>query len=286
MTTRAPLSFQQASDYKDAYWDSAYFYFLALRKFVLTAPDTPKNRIVENFVAAAITRMGSIFLLWEEGNYTDCWILHRALLDRYMHLRRLVREDEFGEFERWSTQRQFKDAESLLTDPDFFSESSPEKLKDFQELLKEGRSRMNREPKSNWKRPKAQDELTNDELRAELRAAYNFGSMKVHPMHNDGEADFARLFLSEKADETKEIPVLHGSFVIFHLIIVEWLGASNVSWKRFVMLFGAEVRDFLASGSKEYKDILKFALELDPDVDWCSEHFPEEEGSLVSTKTS
>ena len=253
--------------------------FSALRQFVLTAPDTSKNRIIENFVAAAITRLGSIFVLWEEGNYNDCWILHRALLERYMHLHRLVREDEFDEFQRWSTQRQFRDAESLLRVPYFFSDFAPDQLKGLQELAKAKRSHMDRDPKSNWRRPKARDESSDNEW---LRTAYDFGSMKVHPMHDDGEDDFARLLLMENTDDTVKISLLHNSFVLFHLIIGEWLQASDVSWKFFVFLFFKGINEFLRSGSREYKDALEFALELDSDVDWCMDHFPEEEGDSES----
>ena len=275
MPTRYPQNYQQFSDYEKAYLASAEFCILALRQFVLTAPDTSKNRIVENFVAAAITRLRSIFVLWEEGNYNDCWILHRALLERYILLHRLVREDEFDEFQRWSTQRQFRDAESLLRVPDFFSDFAPDQLKGLQELAKAKRSRMDRDPKINWRRPKARDESRDNEW---LRTGYDFGSMKVHPMHDDGADDFARLLLMENTDDTVEISILHDSFVIFHLIIVEWLKASDVSWKVFVFLFFKGIREFLRSGSREYKGALEFALKLDSDVDWCMDHFPEEEG--------
>ncbi len=276
MTTKTPQEYPSAADYKAAYADSAHFYALALEQFVRTVPDTSKNRILRNFVSAAIMRLGNIFLLWREGSYTDCWILYRALVERFVYLRRLAREDEFEEFERWSIQRMFRDAEALLHNPDFASDFSPEQLRSLKKLSKKERERINRDPKSNWHRPKAKDELRGSgNLKTIYISGYHFASMKVHPMHNDGEDDFARLMLAENPDDTEATAILHDASIVFHLIIGEWLVASGVSWKSFVFDFLAGVHGFLDSGSKEYTKILELALQLDSDVPWCSP-FPEE----------
>lgn len=276
MTTKSPQEYPSVADYEDAYESFRHFFALALAQFVRMVPDTSKNRILGNLVSAAIMRLGSIFMLWREGSYTDCWILHRALVERYMHLRRLARNDEFEEFERWSIQRMFGDAEALLHNPAFASDFPPEQLRSLKELSKVTRERINREPKSNWRRPKAKDELKGSgNLNTIYISGYNFASMKVHPMHNDGEDDFARLILGENPEGTNPILVLHDSFVMSYSTVGEWLVASGIGWRGFVWEFYAGISGFLDSGSKEYSKDLDFALQLDSDVHWGSP-FPEE----------
>ena len=76
--------------------------------------DNLKNQIIMNFIARGTVCLDSIHLLWKAGNYQDCWVLRRALVDRVVHLKDLIDRDEFAEFERWSFQKQYQSADAAL----------------------------------------------------------------------------------------------------------------------------------------------------------------------------
>ena len=64
-----------------------------------------RDQIVRNFIARADTIVRGIVRLWEMDDRADCWILHRALLDRLFHLYDLNQKNQFDVFDDWSLQR-------------------------------------------------------------------------------------------------------------------------------------------------------------------------------------
>jgi hypothetical protein len=77
-----------------------------------------RDLIVRNFIARADTMVRGILRLWEIKDYGDCWIIHRALLDRLFHLRALNDNDQFDLFDDWSFKMQYEAANRLRSDPD------------------------------------------------------------------------------------------------------------------------------------------------------------------------
>ena len=76
-----------------------------------------RDLIVRNFIARADTMVRDIFRLWEIEDYGDCWIIHRALLDRLFHLHNLNDKDQFDLFDDWSFKMQYEAANRLPSDP-------------------------------------------------------------------------------------------------------------------------------------------------------------------------
>ena len=72
-----------------------------------------RNRIARNSIARADTTVRGIFRLWEISDQTDCWILHRALLDRLFHLHNLNQKDQFEVFNDWSFKMLYEAAGQL-----------------------------------------------------------------------------------------------------------------------------------------------------------------------------
>ena len=62
----------------------------------------PRDQIARNFIARADTMVRGILRLWEMNDQTDCWILHRALLDRLFHLNDLNQKNQFDVLNDWS----------------------------------------------------------------------------------------------------------------------------------------------------------------------------------------
>lgn len=269
MTTQGLQKYHRFSDYVEAYEAIRNFYVMALAHFAAATPNTFKNRILRNFIASAISRLDSILRLFEANNYDDCWILHRALVDRYVHLRSLVRKNDFDEFERWSFQRRFRDADTALNNPQVAAQFGPELMKQARELRRTNQTRMNQEPQSNWRRPSAKQELSGQTLSPLFIGGYNFASTKVHPMDDDGKDDFARLVMRTPNPQARTIEVIHNSFVVFMLTINEWFKSEEVLWRSFVESFYMQLLEFLETGTKDYVATCATALQLDPIIKWC-----------------
>ncbi len=74
------------------------------------------DQIARNFIARADTMVRGIFRLWEINDHADCWILHRALLDRLFHLDELSQKNQFDEFNDWSFKMLYEAAGRLRSD--------------------------------------------------------------------------------------------------------------------------------------------------------------------------
>jgi hypothetical protein len=132
----------------------------------------------------------SIVNAWRVGSEQDAWIFHRALLDRLIHLRHLNDADEFERFEKHSFMSLFEMRHQLLSDPDMRHKTPPS----LKALQKSNRARYDElKSKNRWHRPKAEPVAKSMGLGFLYRFAYDYASMHVHPMADDGEGDFARL---------------------------------------------------------------------------------------------
>ena len=101
-----------------------------------------RTEIVGNFIARGTVLLDSIRTLWEAGNYQDCWVLHRALIDRVIHILDLIDQDTFQEFERWSFQRRFQMTDAALSDPTVTDKLTAGALREAKEIHSERRKRF------------------------------------------------------------------------------------------------------------------------------------------------
>ena len=213
--------------------------------------------------------LDSIFRLWQDGNFQDCWILHRSLVDRWVHLKHLANHDEFEEFDRWTFQRRFKEMEVTLSDPEIAGKFLPEVLKEQKDMHKEMRKRINKEAPSTWNRPRAEDVAKQSNFLISYRLGYSAASTLVHPMSDDGKEDFARL-LGYKTEFYDDIPiVLHNSLPYLILLIQTGLNSSNLMWAKFVFDFYDQIISNLESGSSDYVLTYEKAFAHGPDFPWC-----------------
>jgi hypothetical protein len=213
---------------------------------------TPRDQIARNFIARADTTVRGIFRLWEIGDQTDCWILHRALLDRLFHLYDLNQKDQFGVFNDWSFKTLYEAADRLRSDPDLrgqidglVEELTPERKSRYQHLA---------EKPPNWRRPKAEDTARGMGLVDLYRYGYDYASRYVHPMANDGLADFQVITrLEPKPDSSKaDIVVLSNSILVASMILQEALNASSLAWMAVVYNAIDGVRNFLIAPRPEH----------------------------------
>jgi hypothetical protein len=218
-----------------------------------------RNQIARNFIARADTMVRGIITLWEMGDRADCWILHRALLDRLFHLYDLNQKHQFDVFDDWSFKTLYEAASRLRSDPAM--EDNLEGL--VEDLTPDRKARYHKLVKSppGWRRPKAKDVAGAMGLAMLYRYGYDYASRHVHPMANDGQEDFFNITgLQPRPDfgEEASVVVLSNSVLIASLILQEALNASVLDWRAVVYDAVEGVRKFLiCAAPEEHFPILK-----------------------------
>ena len=275
------------NEYKQAIGVLRQFTKIALLWLTEKTSDQLKDQIIGNFIARGTVCLDSIYRLWQVGNYQDCWVLHRTLVDRVLHLRQLIDRDEFAEFERWSFQKQYQMADAALSDPMIIAKLQPEMIQKAKALHKERRSRFRQEPKSTWKRPRAKDVAKGIKLPIVYRIGYDYPSTEVHPMADDGKEEFAALLGLPLESYGDNRVILHNSLMMQFLLVQYGLGGCTVLWRGFVSDFLDQWFRFLESGSQEWLLKSQRVFQAGPDISWCElrteEHSPH--GQTDSEKT-
>jgi hypothetical protein len=213
---------------------------------------TPRDLIARNFIARADTMVRGIFRLWEISDQADCWILHRALLDRLLHLHDLNQKDQFEVFNDWSFKMLYEAAGRLRSDPDLkgqidglVEDLTPERKSRYHRLVKDPPS---------WRRPKAEDAAKGMGLTFLYRYGYDYASRHVHPMANDGFDDFLVITGLEPRPDSPVagIVVLSNSLLVASMIVQEALNVSSLAWMAVVYNAIDGVRNFLLAAEPEH----------------------------------
>ena len=261
-------------DYENAIAALKAFTTIALAWMLEKSPDDVKHQIIANFIARGSVCLDSIHMLWKSGNYQDCWILHRGLVDRLIHLRSLIDHDEFEEFERWSFQRQYQSTNAALSDQSITGKMTPEALTEAKRQQNERRPRFRQEPKSNWRRPDAKEAAKNMNLQAIYSLGYNPASGEVHPMADDGKEELHDLLGIPLETYGDNRTVMHNSTVTQFLIVQYGIGGCELLWREFVSDYLEHWFSFMEHGSKEElaKALRVLALGKDPNISWCEPH--------------
>ena len=231
--------------------------------------DHLQDQIIGNFIARGTVCLDSIYQLWEANNYQDCIVLQRTLVDRMLLLRHLVDQAEFGAFECWSFQNQYRAARINLSDPAIRAKLQPYWLNEAIAKQAERRTRFEQEPKSEWHRPRPEEIAKRTKLSHIYRVAYDYPSTEVHPMADDGKEDFARLLGLASESFGDESVVIHNSLVTQIYLSNCGLGACDVLWRAFVSEFFDQMLSLLESGSSEYESTFRKAMSLPTHISWC-----------------
>ena len=227
-----------------------------------------RNVVIRNFLARGTMSLKGVLILWSIGDYQDCWVIYRGILDRLFHLSYLADTDEFELFEKWSFEKQYESRNKVRGDKDFkgrldlsfFSHTEAER----------SRYKAIKEENLKWRRPKAREVAKTMDLQFLYDHGYDYASTLVHPMANDGQEDFLRRMRVAKEEQlTDQIVVVNNAILATLLLIREGMNASNLSWRNILHDFLDHVLDFLRTGSETYKlTFVKIGM-LGPDTEWA-----------------
>lgn len=229
---------------------------------------TVKDTIIRNFIARAIVSLKGILKLYEEKDYHDCWILHRCLLDRLFHLHVLAKDDSYELFEKWSFKQQYEFKNKVRSDPEFKDKVTSGYFDDMGR--KKARYLAICKEKPNWHRPKAEKIAKEMDLDFLYKYGYDYASTLVHPMYNDGDADFYRQTkLSTEEMFPDQRVVLNNSCLVVVVLIQEGLNTSTLLWRAIVYDFLDNYKKFLKDGSMNYQISFLKIGSLGQDFDIC-----------------
>jgi len=226
-----------------------------------------KDRTCCNFIARGMGCTENILSAWRAGTGQDAWILHRALLDRLIHLRHLADTDGFEAFEAHSFMSMYEMRHQLLSDPDM-RHKAPESLKELQKADRPRYDALSQQPR--WKRPRPAAVAKSMDLGFLYRFGYDYASTHVHPMARDGEGDFARLTSPTQTVAVGDATVVKNSLLIQSMWIQEHLNLSSRSWRAIVYDFLDQVKHFAGDGSLEMHRTLFKIGKVWPEFELCA----------------
>jgi len=227
-----------------------------------------KDTIIKNFIARSIVSLKGILRLYEEKDYHDCWILHRCILDRLFHLNALAKDDSFDLFEKWSLKQQYEFKNKVRSDPEFRNKVIPGYFDDMEKNKVRYLEICKENPK--WNRPKAEKIAKEMNLDFLYKYGYDYASTFIHPMANDGDADFYRQTRQGTDDMFQDQRVvLNNSCLVVTLLIQEGLNVSSLQWRVIVYDFLSNCRKFLQNGAKDYLTTFLKIGSLGPDINLC-----------------
>jgi hypothetical protein len=236
--------------------------------FELARSSKKRHVVTRNFLGRGKKTLEAIKMLWHAQAYGDCWSLHRTLIDRLFHLHVLGRDQSFEVFDDWSFIQQYEARNSVLSDP----EMRPKLDLSFWKPRTEDKARYARLKLSgvSWSRPKAEDAAKSFGYPFFYKYGYDFASTHVHPMANDGEAEFKRATgLGVPADFETQV-ILHNSILAYIVLLQEALIAAQLGWNNHILNFLKAAHRALSGRLDEYKiAFVKFAA-IGPSGPWSN----------------
>ncbi|MFA5056121.1 MAG: DUF5677 domain-containing protein [Dehalococcoidia bacterium] len=228
-----------------------------------------RDSILCNFVARTDMMMKAIFHLWDMQDYQDCWILYRCLMDRFFHLSHLHEHNQFEVFEKWSFLEQYNSINKVRSDP-WCEGAHKSKRFNFTLEQKKRAKALSKNPTS-WQRPKAEEVAKRLDMRFLYDFGYDYASMHVHPMANDGLQDFFTITkLEPSPDFPEQRSVLSNTIVVGVMIVQEGLNASTPSWRAIVYDFLEYLLEFVNTGDTDYMiSFLKLSKLFQEKVPFC-----------------
>lgn len=247
-----PEHYQPVESYVEAHHALHGVAGLILFELAREKRDT-RDTIIRNFIARTDMMVRGVFRLWNLEDYQDCWILHRCLLDRLFHLADLDSQNQFETFEAWSFLKQYKANTRIRSDPEFGGALRESGVIDPTPEQRTRGEALSRNPPV-WTRPKAEDVSRKLCMRFLYSFGYDYGSMHVHPMADDGEQDFFTITgLGPRPLFADQRTVLSNTLLVGTMVLQQALNASSPSWRALIYDFLSDLRRFLGDGSDDYK---------------------------------
>jgi len=216
-----------------------------------------KNIYLRNAIAKSGSLVASIDLLNQHDKKNEGWILFRCLIDRYLQIKFLDRTDQFSTFKEWSFVQGYEYLQNCKSD------------EEVNKVRKDPRYKFTKEQSRNYFHSKKNsDKYVKPNPKSELKAlglnflykmGYDYSSMRVHPMFEDGDEEYHKS-LQLDANPYKDFnheELIPNSIILAALIITECL--NQLPFKRDICIdnYLRDIAEGLNSTVSFYKLIKK-----------------------------
>lgn len=230
-----------------------------------------RDRIAGNFMARGMSCLDSIYRVWESGSEQDAWILFRALIDRFFHLRHLNENDEFDSFDDFSFVSMYEARNRLLSNANpIMKNKIPSSLLALQRK-NQNRYQDIKSKNTKWKRPKAEDVAKKMDAKFLYDIGYDYASTHVHPMSNDGTEDFNRLTSPTQKGDIPDATVIRNAILLQTVLMNEALNISSFKFRRIVYTFIDDIQSFLIGDNSTYKITFLKIANAGPNFKLCTQ---------------
>lgn len=182
-----------------------------------------KGIYLRNSIAKSQSLVNSIELTYNNKLYNESWILYRCLLDRFIYLTYLSKDNLHEQFKDWSFIKGYEyiqnakseeSTKNVKTDPRF--KFSRAQSKSYFDAKKQN---------NNFAKPKPEIELKSNGLNFLYKLGYDYASMRVHPMFEDGDEEYYRITKPEPNPycDLNHEELLANTYVIASMILQEAL---------------------------------------------------------------
>jgi hypothetical protein len=222
---------------------------------------TDSDIVVMHLLARCATTINSICELYKLRDFQGCWMLHRCLMERLFHLFHLHSHNGYDEFEKWSFLEQYAAVNRVRSVLGAEVSDQHESLRISGE--QKNRERTLRAEGVAWRRPKPEDVAKAMNMKFLYVYGYDYGSMHIHPMANDGHEDFYRMTgLQPAPDFPQQTAVLANSLVIASMLVQQGLLASTMRWRTLIFDYLDAVIDPSGEVPKKYQIAFLKILDL------------------------
>lgn len=202
-----------------------------------------KNTYLTNSISKTQTLVKSIELTFVNELYNESWILYRCLLDRYLYLRYLKKNNLYTSFKDWSYVKGYEYLqnaksneciENVKNDPRF--RFSKEQSRNYSEI----KNKLNK-----FRKPDPKLEFKDEGLNFLYKLGYDYASMRVHPMFEDGDEEYYRItkVTPNPYSEFNHQELLTNTYLVASMIIQESLNQIDLKTIRVVYEYLEKLRE-------------------------------------------
>ena len=202
-----------------------------------------KNTYVTNAIAKSQSLVNSIELTFNNELYNESWILFRCLLDRYLYLRYLEKNELHKTFKEWSYAKGYEYLQNAK------SEESTDNLKNDPRFRFSKEQSMNysviKKQSNRFYKPDPKTEFKDEGLNFIYKLGYDYASMRVHPMFEDGDEEYYRITKVEPNPyiEFDHKELITNTYLVASMIIQESLNQIDLKTINVVYEYLEKLRE-------------------------------------------
>ncbi len=222
--------------------------------YPLGVAHSDRDEIVANFLARSITSLRSIWLLYETGDYSNCLIILRCIIDRLLHLGYLNEKNAFEKFRHLSLVERHKHLHKIKSDGSM-SRKEGAKFKLAYEMSSKIMDYIKRYGANSfdWRKINPKETAKAMGLDFIYHFGYDHASTYVHPMADEGIQDIMRVIgMPSESLGADNRTILQNALLSMELLLRNALLSTGRKWNEEYYLFLDKAMQYTGTGKTEF----------------------------------